>query len=112
MTVSDWRAWVSQSVPPGGRMPGVAPPTPFPGVLPIPLTGPDYIDGTLSIPAYSNTPVTIKPIDPFYVGTYPTGGGWVTPMEFSYVTYAGMPSMTSLPGMPLMRPAVPGLTSP
>lgn len=110
MGVVDWRAWVAQS---GGTMPTAPNPpgTPwqhnqvFPGVGPIP----DLISGTTSIPPYPNTPTTINAVDPFYVGTYPNGGGWVSPMELT-TWPAGSPKAT-VPKGPNMRPVVPGVTS-
>lgn len=121
MAVTDWRSWTSQS---GGTMPpGVPPaagtfPVVFPGVGPIP----DLISGASSVPVYQDTPTTIKPVDPFYVGTVGTGGGWVAPMERYVVPSpfttgtatvpawpAGSPG-ASVPVGPIQRPAVAGLT--
>jgi hypothetical protein len=85
----------------------------FPGVNPIP----DLISGATSIPTYPNTPTTVNAVDPFYVGTYATGGGWVNLMERytpgtpSTPTWpAGSPG-ASVPAGPIPRPVVPGVTS-
>ena len=134
MGVVDWRAWTDQN---GGQLPTAPNPpgTPFvtnqvfPGVLPIgvgaPLAAPgkgDLIDGTQSFPAYQNTPTTINAIDPYYVGTYPTGGGWMAQMHLT--TYAGGVAYGAIPGGvnpgagagvpagPIMRPPVLGITTP
>jgi len=106
MAVTDWRAWVAQE---GGRLAGVAP-VMFPGVLPIPLLPPDFVDGELSIPTYPNVPTQVNAIDPFWAGTWPDGGGWVAPMEHPE-DWTGLPGKT-FPSGAIMRPAIPGLTSP
>jgi hypothetical protein len=126
MGVVDWRAWVAQS---GGTLPTAPNPpgTPwqngqmFPGIGPIgvgAIPGPpgksDLIDGAQSFPTYSNTPVTIKPIDPFYVGTYPNGGGWQAQMERSThpAGAANNPGNgPTVPAGPVIRPVVAGITS-
>jgi len=97
MGVVDWRAWTNQgggSMPTAPNPPGTpyVPNTPFPGVGPIT----DLINPATSIPSYSATPTTIKPVDPF--------GGWVDQKEF-VANSAGAQ-------VPTMRPAIPGLTSP
>jgi hypothetical protein len=83
--IADWRSWTDQS---GGTLPGATPvfPQVFPGVNPIP----DTISGASSIPTYLNVPVTINAVDPF--------GGWNAQQE------AGVGHV--------MRPQIPGLTSP
>jgi hypothetical protein len=123
MGVADWRAWTDQN---GGTLPTAPNPpgTPwqinqaFPGVNPIT----DLISGTTSIPPYPSLSnpgnfSTVNAIDPFYVGTYPTGGGWVNLMERytpgtpSTPTWpAGSPG-ASVPAGPIMRPVVAGITS-
>lgn len=135
MGVADWRAWTDQS---GGTLPTAPNPpgTPwqinqmFPGINPIgvgatpgPPGSSDLIDGQQSFPKYANAPVTINAVDPFYVGSYPTGGGWVAQMERFIVPSpgtagtqtvaawpAGVPG-ASVPAGALMRPVVPGITS-
>jgi hypothetical protein len=123
MGVVDWRAWVAQN---GGQMPTAPNPpgTPyltdqlFPGVGPIP----DLINGPTSIPPYPNTPTTVNALDPFYVpsiSAYPNGGGWVAKMGDYWYTWAGATESwpagspgSAVPAGPIMRPAIPGLTSP
>jgi hypothetical protein len=99
----------------------------FPGVLPIG----DLISGVTSVPQTPslahpdplNTPATVNAVDPFYVGTYATGGGWVNNMERYIVPApgtsgtqtvacwpAGSPG-ASVPAGPIIRPVVPGVTS-
>jgi len=124
MGVVDWRAWTDQNggtLPTAPNPPGTPwiPNTMFPGVGPIP----DLISGVTSVPPYANTPTTINAIDPFYVGTYATGGGWVVPMERFIVpspgtagtqTVAAWPAGSpgaSVPAGAIMRPVVPGVTS-
>lgn len=120
MGVVDWRAWVAQN---GGSMPTAPNPpgtpfvanSPFPGIGPIP----DKITGASSIPTYADVPVTINAVDPFYVGTYPNGGGWVAKMGDYWYTGVGTATATwpagspgsTVPAGPIMRPAIPGLTS-
>ena len=118
MGVVDWRAWTAQN---GGTLPTAPNPpgTPwqnnqvFPGVGPIT----DLISGATSIPNYPNVPTYVPAVDPYYVGTYATGGGWVnimeryTPGSPSTPTWpAGSPG-ASVPAGPIMRPVVPGVTS-
>ena len=88
MGVADWRAWTNQN---GGTLPTAPNPPGTPwltnqqfgnaggpfGVQPIF----DLINGPTSVPPYPNVPTYVPAVDPFYVGTYPTGGGWVAPME-------------------------------
>jgi hypothetical protein len=91
MGVVDWRAWTDQN---GGTLPTAPNPpgtpwienTMFPGVQPIS----DLINGSTSIPPYANTPVTVNAVDPF--------GGWTSQQ-------AGPPNY-------VIRPVIPGLTSP
>jgi hypothetical protein len=104
MAVIDWRAWIAQqggSTPPSAVPAGLTGAYPtnqlFPGILPIT----DQVLGSNSIPTYPNSPVTINAIDPFYVGTYPTGYGWTSQREGTNVAGPFTP-----------RPAIPGLTSP
>jgi hypothetical protein len=132
MGVVDWRAWTDQN---GGQMPTAPNPpgTPyvtnsvFPGVGPIPFPDAGQPTGVNSIPPYpsltypnaANAPQTVNAIDPFYVGTYPNGGGWVNKMSEVWYDWsgamhtwpAGSPGST-VPAGPIMRPAIPGLTSP
>jgi len=97
MGVADWRAWTSQG---GGSLPTLPNPpgtpyvtnTVFPGVGPIT----DLINGGTSIPTYPNTPTKVNAVDPF--------GGWVDQQEL-VTNSAGAHT-------PVMRPAIPGLTSP
>ena len=103
MGVIDWRAWVAQN---GGQMPTTLPNPPgtpyatnavFPGVGPIP----DLINMTTSIPPYPSLSspgnwVTVNAVDPF--------GGWTDQKAF-VANSAGAQA-------PVMRPSVPGLTSP
>lgn len=129
MGVVDWRAWTDQN---GGTLPTAPNPpgTPwqndvmFPGVGPIP----DLINGATSVPTYPNTPTTVNAIDPWYVGTYPTGGGWNDVMERFIVPSPGTPGTQTVAAWPagsagnpgngasgpagaIMRPVVPGVTS-
>lgn len=108
MGVADWRAWVAQdsTVTFGGHLPTApnppgtpAVPALFPGVQPIN----DLISGSTSIPNYANVPTTINALDPFYVGTYPTGYGWTDQHEL--VANSGGAQT------PVMRPVVAGITS-
>ena len=102
MGVADWRAWTAQG---GGSMPTSSNPpgtpyvtnSPFPGVGPIP----DLINMATSIPPYPShsSPgnwVTVNAVDPF--------GGWTDQKAFN-TNSAGAQT-------PVMRPSVPGLTSP
>jgi hypothetical protein len=107
MGVADWRAWVAQDSTAtfGGHLPTAPNPpgTPqipavFPGVLAIT----DQILGSASIPTYPNSPVTINALDPFYVGTFPTGYGWTSQRE----------GTNTVPSPIVQRPSIPGLTSP
>lgn len=124
MGVADWRAWTAQN---GGTLPTAPNPpgTPwlapqvFPGVNPIS----DLISGVNSIPNYPDVPTYVPAVDPFYVGSYPTGGGWVAPMERFIVpspgtagtqTVAAWPAgspKASVPAGPIIRPVVAGITS-
>jgi hypothetical protein len=125
MGVVDWRAWTAQN---GGTLPTAPNPpgTPaipnsiFPGIGPIP----DLINPATSFPPYPGLAspgnfVTINAIDPFYVGTYPTGAGWVAKMGDYWYTGVGVTQATwpagspgaTVPAGPIMRPAIPGLTS-
>ena len=80
MPVTDWRSWTNQS---GGTMPPGTPPAAgtfpvvFPGVNPIT----DLISGSTSVPTYPDVPTTVRPLDPWYVGTSPNGAGWTNNME-------------------------------
>lgn len=117
MTVTDWRAWTSQN---GGSQPGQSSPFPFPGVGPIPYPDAGQPTPATSVPPYSATPVTINAIDPFYVpvGTTTNGGGWVAKMGDYWYDWAGTIHTwpagspgSAVPAGPIMRPAIPGLTS-
>jgi hypothetical protein len=93
--------------------------TPFPGVNPIT----DLINPVTSYPPYPSLAspgnfVTINAVDPFYVGTAPTGGGWVAKMGDYWYDWAGASHTwpagspgASVPAGPIMRPAIAGLTS-
>lgn len=102
MGVADWRAWTAQG---GGTMvtapnpPGTPyiPSTPFPGVGPIS----DLINPVTSYPPYPSLAspgnfVTVNAVDPF--------GGWTD--QKAFVANSGGAQV------PVMRPAVPGLTTP
>jgi hypothetical protein len=124
MGVVDWRSWTAQSggtLPTAPNPPGIPaiPNSMFPGVGPIT----DLINGATSIPNYPNVPTYVPAVDPFYVGTYPTGGGWVAPMERYIVPSPGTPGTPTVPAWPagspgatvpagpIQRPVVPGVTS-
>jgi hypothetical protein len=109
MGVVDWRAWTSQS---GGTMP-TAPNPPgeprtrgvaFPGIGPIP----DLISGASSIPTYSDTPVTIKPQDPFTLTTGGPGTAYITDPRYVN-TWAWTAQVER--NQKIMRPVVAGITS-
>jgi len=92
----------------------------FPGVNPIT----DLISGSTSVPTYPDVPTTVRPLDPWYVGTSPNGAGWTNNMERVFSDWAGVlktwpagspPSGggtgASVPAGPTMRPVVAGITS-